>query len=188
MAYRPKAVGARSASAGPHGGEGCHASFCRMSRIQGDPPRAAHIVAGITCLFGGHICGGGSRSARQSQRQSFAGAAHFSRRSRKPGPTFTVLVLVPLYPAFGGKIFRINKRDLMLAAGWNMGWLAPTILLSGRAEGHRGLAITVQYTAPVWVWLIWSPVDGKGDAERIAAAIMAIAGLRCHRAFYSDVS
>jgi drug/metabolite transporter (DMT)-like permease len=95
--------------------------------------------------------------------------------------SFTVLVLVPvLYLRFGGKIFRINKSDLILCALVGTLGVACSNYFYYLAvqKATVALAITVQYTAPVWV-LAYMVARGRQRAtpQRLTAAIMAIAGI-----------
>jgi len=105
--------------------------------------------------------------------------------------TFTVLVLVPvLYFRFGGKIFRISKSDLLLCVLVGTLGVACSNYFYYLAvqKATVALAITVQYTAPVWV-LAYMVTRGRQKAtpQRISAAIMAIAGITLAIGFfYSD--
>ena len=107
--------------------------------------------------------------------------------------SFTVLVLVPLlFLRFGRKIFRINKSDLLLCALVGTLGVACSNYFYYLAvqKATVALAITVQYTAPVWV-LAYMVACGRQRAtpQRIAAAIMAIAGIALTLGlFYSGIT
>lgn len=95
--------------------------------------------------------------------------------------TFAVLVLgLFLFLRNGIEFFRISKRDLLLCA------LTGTLGLAGSnffyyvaiQKTTVALAITVQYTAPVWV-LLYMVLRGKQRAtpERILAVLLALVGI-----------
>jgi len=94
--------------------------------------------------------------------------------------TFTVLVFGPiLLLRFGRHIFSITRRDLILCA------LAGTLGVAcsnffyylAVQKSTVSLAITVQYTAPLWV-LIYMVARGREQAtvQRSAAALVAMIG------------
>jgi drug/metabolite transporter (DMT)-like permease len=94
--------------------------------------------------------------------------------------TFTVLVFGPiLLLRFGRRIFSIGGRDLILC------WLAGTLGVAcsnffyylAVQKSTVSLAITVQYTAPLWV-LIYMVARGRERAtlQRTTAALVAMVG------------
>jgi drug/metabolite transporter (DMT)-like permease len=107
--------------------------------------------------------------------------------------SFTVLGLVPLvFLRYGRGIFRINKSDLLLCALVGTLGVACSNYFYYLAvqKATVALAITVQYTAPVWV-LAYMVARGRQRAtpQRIAAATMAIAGIALTLGlFYSGIT
>jgi drug/metabolite transporter (DMT)-like permease len=94
--------------------------------------------------------------------------------------TFTVLVLAPLLLLrFGKSIFTISRRDLGLCALVGTLGVACSNYFYYLAvqKATVSLAITVQYTAPVWV-LLYMVARGREKAtlQRAAAAVIAMAG------------
>jgi len=94
--------------------------------------------------------------------------------------TFTVLVLAPLLLLrFGKGIFRINRRDLALCALVGTLGVACSNYFYYLAvqKATVSLAITVQYTAPVWV-LLYMVARGRERAslQKAIAAVTAMAG------------
>jgi drug/metabolite transporter (DMT)-like permease len=94
--------------------------------------------------------------------------------------SFAVLVLAPfLLVRFGRRIFRINRSDLTLC------FLVGTLGVAcsnyfyylAVQKSTVSLAITVQYTAPVWV-LVYMVVRGRERAtvQKSAAALVAMTG------------
>jgi drug/metabolite transporter (DMT)-like permease len=94
--------------------------------------------------------------------------------------SFTVLVLAPLLLwRFGQSIFRISKRDLALCALTGTMGVACSNYFYYLAvqKATVSLAITVQYTAPVWV-LLYMVLRGREKAtlQRAVAALVAMFG------------
>ena len=158
-------------------------------------PAPAHPWRGYLFIAAATFCWGAGVTFGKAifNGSLFAGRALISPvELTQTRTTFTVLVLVPaLFLRFGGKIFRINKRDLMLCALVGTMGVACSNYFYYLAvqKATVALAITVQYTAPVWV-LAYMVASGRQKAtpQRIAAAIMAIAGITLAIGlFYSDV-
>jgi drug/metabolite transporter, DME family len=95
--------------------------------------------------------------------------------------TFTVLLLfVFLLFRYGRGFFRINRRDLMWSA------LAGTLGTAGSnffyyyaiEKATVAVAITLQYTAPVWVLLFMVLARGERPTlRRVGAVVLALAGV-----------
>ena len=94
--------------------------------------------------------------------------------------TFTVLVFGPiLLLRFGRRIFSIARRDLVLCGlAGTLGVACSNFFYYYAVQKSTvSLAITVQYTAPLWV-LIYMVVRGRERAtfQRTAAALVAMIG------------
>src|ERR1700757_5003488 len=94
--------------------------------------------------------------------------------------SFTILVLTPiLFLRFGRRIFRIRRADLVLCALVGTLGVACSNYFYYLAiqKSTVSLAITVQYTAPVWV-LIYMVARGRERAtlQRTVAALVAMIG------------
>jgi drug/metabolite transporter (DMT)-like permease len=94
--------------------------------------------------------------------------------------TFTVLVFGPiLLLRFGRRIFSINRRDLVLCALVGTLGVACSNFFYYLAvqKSTVSLAITLQYTAPLWV-LLYMVARGRERAtlQRTAAALVAMLG------------
>ena len=94
--------------------------------------------------------------------------------------SFAVLVLGPLLLLrFGRRIFRISRTDLTLCALVGTLGVACSNYFYYLAvqKSTVSLAITVQYTAPVWV-LVYMVARGRERAtlQKIAAALVAMVG------------
>ena len=94
--------------------------------------------------------------------------------------TFTVLVFGPiLLLRFGRRIFSIARRDLILCAlAGTLGVACSNFFYYYAVQKSTvSLAITVQYTAPLWV-LIYMVARGREQAtlQRTAAALVAMIG------------
>src|SRR5262249_45818376 len=106
--------------------------------------------------------------------------------------SFTVLVLGPLLLArFGKRMFRISAADfrLCLAVGTMGGACANYFYYLAVQKATVSLAITVQYTAPVWV-LLYMVLRGKEKAalQKTVAALAAMVGTALAiGVFHSDV-
>jgi len=105
--------------------------------------------------------------------------------------SFTVLVLAPLLLLrFGQGIFRISRRDLGLCALVGTLGVACSNYFYYLAvqKATVSLAITVQYTAPIWV-LLYMVLRGneRASLQKAIAAVTAIAGTALTIGlFYSD--
>jgi len=104
--------------------------------------------------------------------------------------SFTVLVLAPLLLLrYGGRVFRIGRADLALCALVGTLGVACSnyfyylaVLLS-----NIPLAITVQYTAPVWVLLyMLARKKEKATLQKFAAALAAMAGTAMVIGFFQE--
>jgi drug/metabolite transporter, DME family len=94
--------------------------------------------------------------------------------------TFTVMVFAPfLVLRFGGRIFRISRKDLALCALVGTLGVACSNYFYYLAVQRStiSLAITVQYTAPIWV-LVYMAASGRERAtvQKITAALVAMVG------------
>ncbi len=94
--------------------------------------------------------------------------------------TFTVLVFGPiLLLRFGRRIFSITRRDLILCALVGTLGVACSNFFYYYAvqKSTVSLAITIQYTAPLWV-LIYMVARGREEAtvQRTAATLVAMIG------------
>ncbi len=159
-------------------------------------PAPAHPWRGYLFIAAATFCWGAAVTFGKAifNGSLFAGHALLSPMVLTQTRTsFTVLVLVPLlFLRFGRKIFRINKSDLLLCALVGTLGVACSNYFYYLAvqKATVALAITVQYTAPVWV-LAYMVARGRQRAtpQRIAAAIMAIAGIALTLGlFYSGIT
>jgi drug/metabolite transporter (DMT)-like permease len=111
----------------------------------------------------------------------FAGGAQISPLVlTQTRTTFTVLLLfLFLLARYGGQFFRISRRDLLWCS------LAGTLGTAGSnffyyyavQKSTVAIAITLQYTAPIWVVLFM--VLGRGEkltARRVSSVLLALAG------------
>ena len=94
--------------------------------------------------------------------------------------TFTVLMFGPiLLLRFGRRIFSISRRDLILCGlAGTLGVACSNFFYYYAVQKSTvSLAITVQYTAPLWV-LIYMVARGRERAtlQRTAAALVAMVG------------
>lgn len=94
--------------------------------------------------------------------------------------TFTVLIFSPiLLLQFGRRIFSIGKRDLLLCGlAGTLGVACSNFFYYYAVQKSTvSLAITVQYTAPLWV-LIYMVARGREQAtiRRTTAALVAMLG------------
>src|SRR6185437_14800192 len=126
-------------------------------------------------------------------RRCHRGQSHFqcprlccSRQNLAPRPvqartTFAVAVLgIFLILRYGPRFFRIGRRDLLLCA------LTGTLGLAGSnyfyylaiEKATVAIAITLQYTAPVWV-LITMVLRGRDrfTLVRVSAVLLALTGI-----------
>jgi drug/metabolite transporter (DMT)-like permease len=111
----------------------------------------------------------------------FAGHALISPMALTQARTsFTVLVFGPvLLLWFGGRIFSIRRADLLMCALVGTLGVASSNYFYYLAvqKSTVPLAITVQYTAPVWV-LLYMVIRGREQVtlQRTAAALVAMLG------------
>jgi drug/metabolite transporter, DME family len=103
--------------------------------------------------------------------------------------SFVILALFLLLRG-GREAFRINSQDLgrcLLVGTLGLGGSAFFYYLAIQ-QATVAIAITVQYTAPVWV-LTYMALRGreKATGQRVAAVLLALAGVALTRLFYSDV-
>jgi len=93
--------------------------------------------------------------------------------------SFTILVLAPILFLRFGRIFQISRRDLMLCALVGTLGVACSNYFYYLAvqKATVSLAITVQYTAPIWV-LLYMVSRGREQLswQKMIAALVAIAG------------
>lgn len=94
--------------------------------------------------------------------------------------TFTIIVLAPLlFLRFGRSIFRIQKNDLALCAVVGTLGVACSNYFYYLAvqKANVSLAITVQYTAPIWV-LLYMVSRGREPLtfQKTSAALVALVG------------
>jgi len=130
------------------------------------------------------FCWGGAATAGKAvfNGSLFAGRAAISPMLlTQARTTFTVLVLAMLLLArFGREFFRIDSGDLARCA------LAGTLGVAGSnffyyyaiQKSTVAVAITLQYTAPVWV-LLYMVLRGResGSPRRVAAVLLALVGI-----------
>lgn len=132
---------------------------------------AATLCWGAAATFGKAIFNG----------NLFAGRALISPMVLTQARTsFTVLVLAPLLLLrFGQSIFRIRKNDLALCALVGTLGVACSNYFYYLAvqKATVSLAITIQYTAPIWV-LLYMVLRGREKAtlQKAVAALIAMLG------------
>jgi drug/metabolite transporter (DMT)-like permease len=161
----------------------------RPATEQGHPWRGYFFIAAAT------LCWGAAATFGKAifNGNLFAGRAFISPMVlTQARTTFTVLVLAPLLLLrFGESIFRISRRDLALCALVGTLGVACSNYFYYLAvqKATVSLAITVQYTAPVWV-LLYMVARGREKAtlQRTVAALVAMAGTALAIGlFHSDV-
>jgi drug/metabolite transporter, DME family len=151
-----------------------------ISRPAAEP---AHPWRGYFFIASATLCWGAAATFGKAifSGSLFAGRAFISPMVLTQARTsFTVLVLAPLLLLrFGQAIFRIRKRDLGLCAlTGTMGVACSNYFYYLAVEKATvSLAITVQYTAPVWV-LLYMVLRGREKAtlQRTLAALVAMLG------------
>jgi drug/metabolite transporter (DMT)-like permease len=161
----------------------------RPATEQGHPWRGYFFIAAATLCWGAAATFGKAIFSGNL----FAGRAFISPLVlTQARTTFTVLVLAPLLLLrFGRSIFRIGKHDLALCALVGTLGVACSNYFYYLAvqKATVSLAITVQYTAPVWV-LLYMVARGREKAtlQRTVAALVAMAGTALAIGlFHSDV-
>ena len=149
----------------------------RPTAEPGHPWRGYFFIASAT------LCWGAAATFGKAifNGNLFAGRALISPMVLTQARTsFTVLVLAPLLLLrFGKGIFRISRRDLALCGLVGTLGVACSNYFYYLAvqKATVSLAITVQYTAPVWV-LLYMVARGKERAtlEKVIAVFTALAG------------
>ena len=169
--------------------QGSPAVTLRPATEQGHPWRVYFFIAAATLCWGAAATFGKAIFSGNL----FAGRAFISPLVlTQARTTFTVLVLAPLLLLrFGRSIFRIGKHDLALCALVGTLGVACSNYFYYLAvqKATVSLAITVQYTAPVWV-LLYMVARGREKAtlQRTVAALVAMAGTALAIGlFHSDV-
>jgi drug/metabolite transporter (DMT)-like permease len=150
-------------------------------------PRSGHQQShpwrGYFCIAAATFCWGAAAAAGKAifSGQVFAGRAQISPLVLSQArTTFAVIVLAGfLLLHFGPRFLRINRRDLLLCA------LTGTLGLAGSnyfyylaiEKSSVAIAITLQYTAPVWV-LLAMVLRGRDrfSSRRVLAVILAMVG------------
>lgn len=150
----------------------------RLGSAQPHPWRGYFLIGGAT------FCWGAAATAGKYifNGKAFSGHAHISPLVLSQArTTFAVIVLFFfLVLRFGPRFFRMSRRDVILSA------LTGTLGLAGSnyfyylaiEKSTVAIAITLQYTAPVWV-LIAMVARGRErfTLQRLAAVVMALAGI-----------
>jgi drug/metabolite transporter (DMT)-like permease len=148
------------------------------------PAPAQHPWRGYAYIAAATFCWGAAATVGKAvfNGKLFAGHTQISPLVLTQARTsFTVLVLaVYLLARFGRGFFRINLRDLILCV------LAGTLGVAGSnffyylaiQKATVAIAITLQYTAPVWV-LIYMVLRGRERAvwSRVGAVLLAALGI-----------
>jgi drug/metabolite transporter (DMT)-like permease len=144
----------------------------------GHPWRGYSLVAGATLCWGAAAASGKAVFSGKI----FPGAARISPLVLTQARTTFAVVLLGVFLAlrFGPEFFRISRRDLAWCG------LAGTLGTAGSnyfyyfavKESTVAIAITLQYTAPVWV-LLAMVISGreKPSLRRAGAVAMALAGI-----------
>ncbi|HZD96384.1 MAG TPA: DMT family transporter, partial [Candidatus Sulfotelmatobacter sp.] len=145
---------------------------------QGHPWRGYFFIAAATFCWGAAVTFGKAIF----NGSFFAGRALLSPMVITQARTsFTVLVLgTLLFLRYGRKIFRIGRNDLVLCAlVGTLGVACSNYFYYLAVQMSTvSLAITVQYTAPVWV-LLYMVARGKekGTLRKALAVLIAIIGI-----------
>jgi len=145
---------------------------------------AAHPWRGYLCIAIATLCWGGSAAFGKAafSGRIFAGQPFISPLVLSQTRTsISVLLLAPaLLLVFGRSILKISSRDLGLCA------LAGTMGVAGSnffyyfaiEKTSVAVAITLQYTAPIWVLLYMvSTRRQKGSLGLVLPVIIALAGI-----------
>lgn len=160
------------------------------ARVTSHPWRGYFLIAAAT------FCWGAAATAGKAvfNGRLFSGGAPISPLVLSQArATFSILVLLLfLLFRFGPKFFRINARDLLLCV------MVGTLGLAGSnffyylaiQKATVAIAITLQYTAPVWVLLtmvLWG--RERATLRRVAAVLLAMVGCALTiDAFHSGLS
>jgi len=144
----------------------------------------AHPWRGYFLIAMATLCWGAAATAGKAvfSGQVFLGAARISPVMLSQGrTTFALLVLVIfLLVRRGPKFFQIGKRDAVLCMLVGIFGLAGSNFFYYYAiqKSTVAVAITLQYTAPVWV-LIYMVLRGRQRATlwQVAAVLMALLGI-----------
>jgi drug/metabolite transporter (DMT)-like permease len=155
----------------------------------------AHPWRGYFFIASATLCWGGAATFGKAifSGNLFSGRALISPMVlTQARASFTVLVLAPLLlMRFGQSIFRIRKNDLALCAlvGTLGVGCSNYFYYLAVQKATVSLAITVQYTAPVWV-LLYMVLRGREKAtlQRALAALIAMLGTALAIGlFHSDI-
>jgi len=149
----------------------------RSGHQQSHPWRGYFFIAGATFCWG---------AAAAAGKAIFNGSVFAGRAAISPlvlsqaRTTFAVIVLAGfLLLRFGPRFLRIQRRDLLLCGLTGILGLAGSNYFYYLAieKSSVAIAITLQYTAPVWV-LITMVMRGRDrfSATRVSAVILAMAG------------
>lgn len=149
----------------------------RSGHQQSHPWRGYFFIAAAT------FCWGAAATAGEAifSGRVFAGRAQISPLVLSQArTTFAVIVLAGfLLLRYGPQFLRIRKRDLLLCALTGILGLAGSNYFYYLAieKSSVAIAITLQYTAPVWV-LITMVLHGRDrfSSRRVFAVILAMAG------------
>jgi drug/metabolite transporter, DME family len=147
-------------------------------------PAEAHSWRGYFLIAAATCCWAGAATVSKAvfNGKLFAGSPPISPLVlTQARTTFTVLLLAAiLLVRFGPAFFRISRRDLTLCA------LAGTLGTAGSnffyyyavEKSPVAIAITLQYTAPVWVLLAVAMIRReRPSARRVAAVLLALVGI-----------
>lgn len=142
-----------------------------------------HIWRGYFLIVAATFCWGAAATAGKAvfSGQLFSGAASISPLVlTQARTTFSVLVLIViLLVRFGPRFFRISARDFVLSMLVGTLGLASSNYFYYLAiqKSTVAIAITLQYTAPIWVLLamIFSGREAP-SARRFGAVLLAIFG------------
>ncbi len=146
--------------------------------------KGSHTWRGYLLVAGATFCWG---AAATVGKQVFNGKVSAGRTLISPlsltqmRTTFTVVVLaVFLLLRYGRSFFRIGRRDLALCAlAGTLGTASSNFFYYYAVQKATvATAITVQYTAPVWV-LVYMVLRGheRATVRRVGAVALAVAGI-----------
>jgi len=141
---------------------------------------AAHLWRGYFFVAGATFCWGAAATAGKAvfQGSLFAGRALISPVVLSQTRTsFAVLVLgVFLSVRYGSEFFRIRRQDLAVCAAVGTLGLAGSNFFYYFAIQYStvAIAITLQYTAPVWV-LLWMVLGGRERLSMVRVVSVALA-------------
>lgn len=144
----------------------------------------SHTWRGYLLVAGATFCWGAAATVGKQvfNGQVFAGRTLISPLSlTQMRTTFTVVVLaVFLLLRYGRSFFRIGRRDLALCAlAGTLGTASSNFFYYYAVQKATvATAITVQYTAPVWV-LVYMVLRGheRATVRRVGAVALAVAGI-----------